>query len=74
LSRGCSRRPAQGAGRGPPSTGSWRFLGRLRKALDADVCNVLDDAIDKDLLQLDRRSLTQRFFPDAPRAPRVGNA
>jgi protein required for attachment to host cells len=46
-----------------------RFLGRLRKELDTEVCSVLDDAIDKDLLQLDRRTLTQRFFPDAPRSP-----
>jgi protein required for attachment to host cells len=51
-----------------------RFLGRLRKALDDEVRNVLDDEIDKDLLQLDRRSLTQRFFPEGPRTPQTGNA
>jgi protein required for attachment to host cells len=51
-----------------------RFLGRLRKELDKEVCSVLDDEIDKDLLQLDRRALTQRFFPDAPRTPQAGNA
>jgi len=51
-----------------------RFLGRLRKALGDEVCDVLDDTIDKDLLQLDRRTLTQRFFPDAPRSPQSANA
>ena len=40
-----------------------RFLGRLRKHLDDAVCAVVVDDIDKDLLQLDRRTLTQRLFP-----------
>ena len=41
-----------------------RFLGRLRKHLDAEVMQVLVDELDKDLLQLDRRELTQRLFPN----------
>jgi protein required for attachment to host cells len=40
-----------------------KFLGRLRKALDKEVSGAVEDEIDKDLLQLDRRTLTQRFFP-----------
>jgi protein required for attachment to host cells len=40
-----------------------KFLGRLRKELDDEVSQLVDDEIDKDLLQLDRRALTQRFFP-----------
>lgn len=45
-----------------------RFLGRLRKVLDPQVAQVVDDELDKDLLQLDRRALTQRFFPGEPNA------
>jgi protein required for attachment to host cells len=40
-----------------------RFLGRLRKQLDAQVKQAVEDELDKDLLQLDRRTLTQRLFP-----------
>jgi protein required for attachment to host cells len=40
-----------------------RFLGRLRKQLDAEVKQAVEDELDKDLLQLDRRALTQRLFP-----------
>lgn len=40
-----------------------KFLGRLRKALDREVSEVVVDEIDKDLLQLDRRTLTQRLYP-----------
>jgi len=39
-----------------------RFLGRLRKALDREVSDVVDEEIDRDLLQLDTRALTQRFY------------
>ena len=38
-----------------------RFLGRLRKALDREVSDVVDQEIDRDLLQLDTRTLSQRF-------------
>jgi len=40
-----------------------RFLGRLRRLLDPEVEQAVVDEIDKDLLQLDRRSLTLRLFP-----------
>jgi protein required for attachment to host cells len=43
-----------------------RFLGRLRKVLAPQVAQVVDDELDKDLLQLDRRALTQRFYPAPP--------
>lgn len=43
-----------------------RFLGRLRKMLDPQVAKVVDDELDKDLLQLDRRALTQKFYPPPP--------
>jgi protein required for attachment to host cells len=43
-----------------------RFLGRLRKMLDPQLAKVVEDELDKDLLQLDRRELTQRFFPQPP--------
>lgn len=46
-----------------------RFLGRLRKQLDAEVRQCVTEEVDKDLLQLDRRELTLRFFP-----PRQQNA
>ncbi|MFL6698712.1 MAG: host attachment protein [Vitreoscilla sp.] len=44
-----------------------RFLGRLRKALDKSVSALVDQEIDKDLLQLDARTLTQRLYSEAPR-------
>ena len=40
-----------------------KFLGRLRKHLDPEVQKCVTEEIDKDLLQLDRRALTLRFFP-----------
>lgn len=40
-----------------------KFLGRLRKVLDREVSDSVVDELDKDLLQLDRRTLTQRLFP-----------
>ena len=40
-----------------------RFLGRLRKQLDADVKSSVETELDKDLLQLDNRTLTERLFP-----------
>jgi protein required for attachment to host cells len=40
-----------------------RFLGRLRKVLDPQVAKTVVDELDKDLLQLNRRELTQRLFP-----------
>jgi len=40
-----------------------KFLGRLRKVLDREVSESVVDELDKDLLQLDRRALTQRLFP-----------
>jgi protein required for attachment to host cells len=46
-----------------------RFLGRLRKALDREVSEVVDQEIDRDLLQLDARTLTQRFYGDCAGAP-----
>ena len=42
-----------------------KFLGRLRKELDDEVKRAVEDEIDKNLLQLDRRTLTQRLFPPA---------
>jgi hypothetical protein len=45
-----------------------RFLGRLRKQLDAQVKEAVIDEIDKNLLQLDRRTLTERLFPPGPHA------
>jgi len=40
-----------------------RFLGRLRKQLDPQVGARIERTLDKDLLQLDRRTLTEKFFP-----------
>jgi protein required for attachment to host cells len=40
-----------------------KFLGRLRKALDAEVAKTVVGEIDKDLLQLDRRELEDKLFP-----------
>lgn len=40
-----------------------KFLGRLRKVLDPEVSGSVVDELDKDLLQLDRREITQRLFP-----------
>jgi protein required for attachment to host cells len=45
-----------------------RFLGRLRKQLDPEVKQAVQAELDKDLLQLDRRTLTQRLFPSEPAA------
>lgn len=42
-----------------------RFLGRLRKALDTEVRGLVDKEIDKDLLQLDARALTQHLCGNA---------
>ena len=44
-----------------------RFLGRLRKVLPREVCDLVDEEIDSDLLQLDARTLTQRFCGPAAR-------
>jgi len=45
-----------------------RFLGRLRKVLPREVSDSVDEEIASDLLQLDERTLTQRFYgPAAPR-------
>ena len=41
-----------------------RFLGRLRKVMDQEVSKAVVDEIDKDWLQLDRRTLVQRLFPE----------
>jgi protein required for attachment to host cells len=43
-----------------------KFLGRLRKQLDPQVKDAVEDELDKNLLQLDLRTLTQRLFPPAP--------
>ena len=40
-----------------------RFLGYLRKALPKQVSDAVVDEVDKDLVQLDMRSLTQHLFP-----------
>ncbi|MFZ5545498.1 MAG: host attachment protein [Pseudomonadota bacterium] len=45
-----------------------KFLGRLRKVLPQEVSEAVVDEIDKDLLQLDRRELTQRLYPGDGRA------
>lgn len=42
-----------------------RFLGRLRKELDAQVKKCVTQELDKDLLQLDERAVAQKIFPDA---------
>lgn len=42
-----------------------RFLGRLRKELDAQVRKCVTQELDKDLLQLDERAVAQKIFPDA---------
>lgn len=41
-----------------------RFLGRLRKAMDHEVSETVVGEIDKDWLQLDRRTLARRLFPE----------
>jgi len=43
-----------------------RFLGRLRKVLDPQVAKTVIDELDKDLLQLSRRELTQKLYPSEP--------
>lgn len=40
-----------------------RFLGQLRQELSPQVAAVVTEEIDKDLVNEDLRSLTQRFFP-----------
>lgn len=40
-----------------------RFLGRLRKALSAQVAGCVVETNDKDLIHLNPRELTQRLFP-----------
>jgi protein required for attachment to host cells len=44
-----------------------KFLGRLRKVLDKEVSDTVEQELDKDLLQLDRRTLTQRLYPPEQR-------
>jgi hypothetical protein len=39
-----------------------RFLGRLHKPLDPQVAKTVVDEVDKDLLQLNRREVTQQLF------------
>lgn len=39
-----------------------KFLGRLRKQLDQQESAVVDEELDKDLLQLSARELTRKFF------------
>lgn len=41
-----------------------RFLGRLRKVLAPEVAKTVVDELDKDLLQLNRRDLANKLFPD----------
>ncbi len=45
-----------------------RFLGLLRKALAPQVAAVVSDTLDKDLVHMDNRDITQRLFP-APAEP-----
>lgn len=40
-----------------------KFLGRLRRVLDREVSDTVVEEVDKDLLQLDSRTLTERLFP-----------
>lgn len=47
-----------------------KFLGHLRKVMDQEVRASVVDELDKDLLQMDRRALTQRFFPPGSGAGR----
>lgn len=46
-----------------------RFLGRLRQVLAPQVAKTVVDELDKDLLQLSRRELTQKFC--APHEPKA---
>ncbi|HEV7915473.1 MAG TPA: host attachment protein [Albitalea sp.] len=41
-----------------------RFLGRLRQVMDPQLKKAVVEELDKDLLQLDARELTQRLFPE----------
>jgi protein required for attachment to host cells len=43
-----------------------RFLGRLRQHLGAPVQQLVEQELDKDLLQLDRRELSRRLFGAEP--------
>jgi protein required for attachment to host cells len=40
-----------------------KFLGRLRRVLEREVSDSVVEEVDKDLLQLDPRALTERLFP-----------
>lgn len=40
-----------------------KFLGRLRRVLEREVSDTVVEEVDKDLLQLDSRTLTERLFP-----------
>lgn len=46
-----------------------RFLGLLRKALDPQVAEAVIEELDKDLIKLDRRALTQRLGSPRPPLP-----
>ena len=46
-----------------------RFLGLLRKVLDAQVSETVVEELDKDLVNLDRRELTQRLGSLRPPLP-----
>ncbi|HLT27640.1 MAG TPA: host attachment protein [Zeimonas sp.] len=46
-----------------------RFLGLLRKALDPQVADAVIEELDKDLVNLDRRTLTQRLGSLRPPLP-----
>ncbi|MBA3596921.1 MAG: host attachment protein [Methylibium sp.] len=44
-----------------------KFLGRLRKALSAEVASCVVQTQDKDLIHLNPRELTERLFPSPAR-------
>jgi protein required for attachment to host cells len=41
-----------------------RFLGLLRKAMGTQVAGVVTDELDKDLIHMDNREISQRLFPE----------
>lgn len=41
-----------------------RFLGLLRKSLGTQVTNVVTDELNKDLIHMDNRDISQRLFPE----------
>ncbi|AKJ29657.1 host attachment protein [Caldimonas brevitalea] len=43
-----------------------RFLGMLRKAMSDEVSRLVTDEVDKELVHLDTRELTDRLFPRPP--------